>query len=111
VQAVVGSATAAALAGAGRRMFGGRAGLAAGLVAALYGTLVFFDGELLIPNLLLALLTWSLFLLTGRPRLRNGLAAAALLGLAAAARPNALVLLPVLLAAWIRAGRCARRCS
>lgn len=108
VQAVLGAGTAAALAGAGRRIFGGRAGLAAGLLAALYGTLVFFDGELLIPNLLLALLAWGLFFLAGRPRLRNELAAAALLGLAVAARPNALVLLPVLLVRLVLVGRRAR---
>lgn len=108
VQAVLGAGTAAALAGAGRRIFGGRAGLAAGLVAALYGTLVFFDGELLIPNLLLALLAWALFFLAGRPRLRNELIAAALLGLAVAARPNALVLLPVLLVRLVLVGRRAR---
>jgi len=105
VQAVVGAGTAAALAGAGRRLFGGRAGLAAGLIVALYGTLVFFDGELLIPNLFLALLAWSLFLLAGRPRLRNELAAAGLLGLAAAARPNVLALVPVLLVRLWMAGR------
>ncbi len=94
IQAVVGAGTAAALAGAGHRLGGRTAGWTAGLLTALYGPLVFFDAELLIPNLLLALLAWMLFALAGRPSLRNALVAGALLGLAAVARPNALALLP-----------------
>jgi Flp pilus assembly protein TadD len=94
VQAVVGAGTAAAIAGSAHRLGGRVAGLAAGILAAFYGTLVFFDGELLIPNLLLGLMSWALFFLLGRPRLRNVAAAGALLGLAAVARPNALAVLP-----------------
>ncbi len=100
IQAVVGAGTAAAIAGSAHRFGGRRAGLAAGVLAALYGALVFFDGELLIPNLLLALMAWALFLLLGPPRLRNAVAAGALLGLAAAARPNALAVLPAA-AIWV----------
>ncbi len=100
IQAVVGAGTAAAIAGSAHRLGGRRAGFAAGILAALYGVLVFFDGEFLIPNLLLALMAWALFLLLGPPRLRNAAAAGALLGLAAAARPNALAVLPAA-AVWV----------
>ncbi len=99
VQAVLGAGTAAALAGCAHRLAGRTAGLVAGVFAALYGPLIFFDAELLIPNLLLSLLAWALFLLLARPRWEAWLGAGALLGLAAAARPNAIVLLPAA-AAW-----------
>jgi tetratricopeptide (TPR) repeat protein len=100
VQLVVGAVTAALLAGAGVRWGGRGAGLAAGLLAAVYGPLVFYDGELLIPNLLLALLAGMLFLASGRPSRMNAAGAGALLGLAVTARPNALALLPALVF-WI----------
>ena len=97
VQAVTGAATAAALAGCGWRIGGKGTGLAAGIAAALYGPLVFFDGEVLIPNLLLALLSWALFALLGRPTRAAALTGLGLLGLAAIARPTALVLIPAAL--------------
>jgi tetratricopeptide (TPR) repeat protein len=94
VQAILGAGTAALLAGAAARVAGRSAGWATGILAALYGTTLFFDGEFLIPNLLLFLLAGSAFLLTGRPAPAGMLTAALLLGLAGIARPNALVLLP-----------------
>jgi len=103
VQAVLGSATAAALAGCGWRIRGKTGALWAGLVASLYGPLVFFDGELLISNLLLALVGWAFFFLLARASGRSRMLAFFLLGLAAIARPNALSLLPVFLwFAWSR---------
>jgi tetratricopeptide (TPR) repeat protein len=66
-------------------------------MTALYGPLVFFDAELLIPNLLIALLSWCLFVLSGRISPARVVVAGLLLGLAGIARPNALVLiLPVM---------------
>jgi Flp pilus assembly protein TadD/4-amino-4-deoxy-L-arabinose transferase-like glycosyltransferase len=104
VQAVLGAMTAAALAGAGLRWAGRKTGWAVGLLAAGYGPLIFFDGELLIPNLLLALLAWALFILAGAPSLRGVTAAGLLLGLAVVARPNVLFLLPAaVLWVWRRA--------
>jgi tetratricopeptide (TPR) repeat protein len=100
VQAVLGAGTAAAVGGAGYRLGGRGTGYAAGLLAAGYGTLIFFDGELLIPNLLLALLSWALFFLLGSRTWRHALLAGALLGLAAVARPNVLMLIPVA-ALWV----------
>lgn len=92
LQAVLGASAAAALAGAGYTLAGPGAALAAGLLAALYGPLVYFDGELLIPSLLVALLSWGLFFAL-RARSARGAAWAGLwFGLAAVARPNALVL-------------------
>ncbi len=56
--------------------------------------MIFFDGELLISNLLLALVCGSFFFLLGSSA-RSQALAFFLLGLAAIARPNALSLLPV----------------
>ena len=97
VQAVVGASTVAALTGCGWRIGGRRMALWAAAIGALYGPLIFFDGELLIPNLLVALLTWSLFFLIATPSLYADLLASSFLGLAVIARPNAIVLLPVFL--------------
>lgn len=97
VQAVVGASTVAALTGCGWRIGGKRMALWAAAIGALYGPLIFFDGELLIPNLLVALLAWSLFFLVAAPFLYSDLVAALFLGLAVIARPNAIVLLPVFL--------------
>jgi tetratricopeptide (TPR) repeat protein len=105
VQAVVGSGTIAALAGSGWRIGGRKTALWAAVIAALYGPLLFFDAELLIPNLLVALLAWALFFSLGRPSVCNYTIAAVLLGLSVITRPNALVLLPVLCAyIWMRVG-------
>lgn len=105
VQAVVGSGAVAALAGSGWRIGGRRTSLWAAAMAALYGPLIFFDAELLIPNLLVALLAWTLFFMFGRPSVRSYTVAAFLLGLAVIARPNALVLVPVFCVyIWMRPG-------
>ena len=102
-QAVVGATTVAALAGCGWRIGGRRMALWAAAIGALYGPLIFFDGELLIPNLLVALLAWSLFFLVATPSLYADLLAALFLGLAVITRPNAVVLLPVFLCfGWSR---------
>ncbi len=105
VQAVIGSATTAALAGSGWRMGGRRAALWAAVMAVIYGPLIFFDAELLIPNLLVALLAWTLFFSLGRPSARNYTVSAVLLGLAVITRPNALLLVPVFcMYLWMRTG-------
>lgn len=95
VQAVLGAGTAAATAGCGWRIGGRAAALWAGAIASLYGPFVFFDGELLIENLLLVLSAWSLyFVLANSSAWRMGLAFF-LLGLAIIARPTPLVLIPL----------------
>ena len=54
-QAILGGFSAAATAWIGARFFGPRVGVAAGSVVALYGTMIYFDGELLTPTLTIAL--------------------------------------------------------
>jgi Flp pilus assembly protein TadD/4-amino-4-deoxy-L-arabinose transferase-like glycosyltransferase len=98
--------------------------LGAGLVAALYGTLTFFDGDLLMAPLVLLFSCGSVLLLTflvdadaeakdggdGSDRLPAGwkpallaLAAGALLGLAGLGKPNVLLFAPFALV-WILTG-------
>ena len=55
VQAFLGAASAVMTAWIGARHFGRGVGLAAGYGAALYGMLIYFDGELLTPTLTIAL--------------------------------------------------------
>ncbi len=94
VQALLGAGTAAALTGCAWRFGGRRTALWAAAISVLYGPLIYFDAELLIPNLLVALLAWSLFFLLAPSSLVSYLLAALFLGLASIARPTALVLLP-----------------
>ncbi len=103
VQAVIGASAASALAGCGWRLGGKRMSVWAGVMASLYGPFIFFDGELLISNLLVALISWSAYFLLAPSSRRAHIIAFFLLGLAVIARPNALVLLPVFVwFAWSR---------
>ena len=95
VQMIIGSGTVAAIAGCGWRLGGRKTALWAAVISILYGPLLFFDGELLIPTLFVALLAWMLFFILAIPSARAYIPAGALLGLAVIARPNALVLIPV----------------
>ncbi len=54
-QALLGASSAVLTAWIGARLFGRRVGLAAGYVVAIYGMLVYYDGELLTPTLTIAL--------------------------------------------------------
>ncbi|UCH82948.1 MAG: tetratricopeptide repeat protein [Candidatus Latescibacterota bacterium] len=94
IQAVLGAGAAAALAGCGWRVAGRRGALWAGGIAAFYGPFVYFDAELLIPNLLIVLLAWALYFFLARPSRRSYLTGALFIGLAIIARPTALVVLP-----------------
>ncbi|HEX7344695.1 MAG TPA: tetratricopeptide repeat protein [bacterium] len=101
-QAFLGSLTAVLTYGLGREITGQRrVGLVAGFGAALYGMMVYFDGELrvetlFIPLLLASLLAYAKF----RNRRRLGLLALTglFLGLAAITRPSALVILFICIA-------------
>ncbi len=103
VQAVLGAASCVLVAHAGRRFFSDRAGLAAGVLLALYPPALFFDGLVQKASLGLFLLSSLLALLGELPR-RSGrlwpVAAGAVLGLLALTRENALILVPVLVA-WL----------
>jgi tetratricopeptide (TPR) repeat protein len=105
VQALLGAATCALAAAAGRRWFDARAGSMAGALLALYPPAIFFDGEIQKASLTLFLATALVWLLARRdepPRPGWCFAAGALTGLFALNRENALLLVP-LLALWILA--------
>lgn len=137
VQAAVGSLSCVLVYRIGRRVFGPRAALWAGVIMALYGPLVHFDAQPLTPVVHIVLVLGGLFMLlraagTGEaavgalpPTARDGAGetridrlsstawrrtwlAGVLWGLAAAATPNVLVAAPA--AAWW-AGRRTRRAA
>jgi 4-amino-4-deoxy-L-arabinose transferase-like glycosyltransferase len=87
---------------------GPRAGSMAAALLAIYGPVLHFEGELLPPTLLLALLSGSVLLLARADAARRAivplLGAGLLLGLAAAARPT-MLLVAALAAVWWWAGR------
>jgi tetratricopeptide (TPR) repeat protein len=94
VQMVMGGISCVLLFGATRILFGGVAALAAGLMLAVYGPAIGFDGILGKQGLGLLLTTGSLFALVSfqrRPRRRTAVAIGMLLGLLALTRENALV--------------------
>jgi len=99
VQAVVGSLSCGMLFVVGSLAFRRSVGIAAGFAGALYGTLVYFDAQLLIPVLIVFLdLVLIALLIRAHDRERRGwwLAAGVALGLSAIARPNILLLAPFL---------------
>lgn len=103
VQIALGAATCALILAVGRKVFTRRVGLIAGLIGAVYGTLVFYDGELIRPFLLNVLsLSALLALLKAResPGFGRWAAAGLLLGLAAITWELVLPFIPVALA-WM----------
>jgi len=99
IQAILGALSCGLLFLIGRRVFGRRVGAVAGAIAACYWMLVYFDAELLIPTLIIFLdlvLIW--LLLRGIRTPSNTLYAVAgiVMGLSIIARPNLLLLAPVL---------------
>lgn len=83
-----------------RRVGGDRVGWIAGIIAALYGPLIFFQGMLLKTTLSLFLIEATLVSLIGLPKGRSPLrwlASGLLLGLSCLARPNILLVLPFLM--------------
>ena len=94
-QAALGAGLCVLTAALATRVFDRRAGLAAGILLALYGPLVYVEVSLLAEGLFLFLLTLALYLLV-RPgyTVPRAAAAGALLGLAAVVRATALPLMP-----------------
>lgn len=94
-QATLGSINCALVFVLGHRMFDRRVGLAAGLAAALYGPLIYFDGELLTPTLQI-LLNLCVLIVLLRAVERKSLwltgSAGLLLGLSAITRPDVMLL-------------------
>ncbi|MGB8294135.1 MAG: tetratricopeptide repeat protein [Polyangia bacterium] len=104
VQALLGALTVVLTAWIGARVFGPRVGLGTGLVAAGYGMLIYFDGELLPPTLAIFLLLLAVAIAIAcrdRPRRWHWLAAGAVGGLAATAVATLLVV-PLVIAGFAR---------
>jgi len=102
VQSVLGAAGCVLVALAGRRLFGARAGLIAGVLLALYGPALFFDGVLQKASLgffLMAVVLYLFSIAQCRPGRRVVLCLGLGSGLLALTRENALAFVP-LFAAW-----------
>jgi tetratricopeptide (TPR) repeat protein len=94
IQFAMGAGSAVLIYLVGRRVFGNAAGAIAGVLAAVYGTLIYFEGELLIPVLFLflnLLLMLAVLSADEKDGFLRWLLCGLLLGLAAIARPNVLV--------------------
>jgi tetratricopeptide (TPR) repeat protein len=92
-QAALGGGTVVLAALVASRLFGRREGLAAGFLLALSGPLAFVDVALWEEVLVLFLVMASLFLLSTRKSVLSAAVSGALLGIASAARPTALLFL------------------
>jgi len=100
VQIILGALTVLLVFRLAERHFSSHISLLAGLICALYGPLIYYSNQLLIPTLYILLLILSLFYidkLRTDPTLRNFVSSGLLLGLSALARPNVLLFIPFLL--------------
>jgi len=103
LQSFLGAASCAFLARAGWSLFGKRAGIAAGLLLALYAPAIFFDSMLqkaCIDVFLVTALLWVFAELADRRRAGLAFALGALLGTLVLSRENALVF-AVVFSAWL----------
>ena len=94
IQFLIGSLSCILVYLLGKRVFNERTGRIAGVVAALYGILIYFEGELLIPVLLVfldLLVILALFWTSEKPSSGRWALCGILLGLSAIARPNILL--------------------
>jgi 4-amino-4-deoxy-L-arabinose transferase-like glycosyltransferase/cytochrome c-type biogenesis protein CcmH/NrfG len=94
VQFLIGSLSCVLVYSLAKRVFNRRTAAIAGVAASLYGVLIYFDGELLIPVLLVFLdliLILSLLWADHRPSYAGWGVCGAVLGLSALARPNILL--------------------
>jgi tetratricopeptide (TPR) repeat protein len=99
IQALLGSLSCGLLFLVGRLVFSRVIGAVAGVVAASYWMLIYFDGELLIPSLIVfldLLLIWLLLQGARVPTKRTYVLAGIVLGLSAIARPNVLLFGPAI---------------
>lgn len=108
LQALLGAATCALLADAGRRLFDARVGWVGGLMLAVYAPHIYYTGHLL-PTVLVVFLNvvllWLLVRDSARPRATRAALAGIVLGLAVLAKSNALLLLFVVPFAFAWIGR------
>jgi Dolichyl-phosphate-mannose-protein mannosyltransferase len=102
---VTGGGTIAALGLLGRRLASPRAGLLAAGVAALYPTLIAADGAMMTESTYGVFAAWSMlaaYRLVDEPNAGRAIVVGGLVGLAALARAEALLLLPLLLVPLLR---------
>jgi 4-amino-4-deoxy-L-arabinose transferase-like glycosyltransferase len=103
LQAVIGSFTPVLTYLIGMKFFDRKIAIIAGFVAACYPTLWYYDVSLLITSIMVLLVTCvvlGLKVAEDDPRLKRFVVAGLLIGLTALARPNILIILPLLLV-WI----------
>ena len=103
VQALLGGLTCAAVFLIGRRLFGGRVGLAAAAITALDPVLTYFSGLVLGETLFAFLLAAGMLcmLYTERGNVAWAAAGGALMGLASLVRPSLVLMLPLLCVVWL----------
>lgn len=102
IQIVLGSFLPLLMLGLGTRLFDRKVAWTAAIAAVVYPTFLYYDASLLITSLmttLTTLLLWQLYRVQASPRLAAFALAGILLGMAGLARPNILLLGPVL-AIW-----------
>ena len=106
VQALLDAVTCALIGGLAAHLFGRRAGLIAGLIAAAYGPLIYFSGELLPATLFVALAMAAVFAaVVGRRGRSTWAVAGCFWSLALAVRSEAILGVPlVFVDAWYRGG-------
>jgi len=106
LQIIIGSFSAVMVFLMGKKLFSQTIGIIAGFAYAAYGTIIFYETMFLIPVLYIFLLLISFYYLIcieKQTRLKSWLLAGILLGLAAIARPNILLLTPLIML-WIYFG-------
>ncbi|MCK4385107.1 MAG: tetratricopeptide repeat protein [candidate division Zixibacteria bacterium] len=94
IQFLIGSLSCVLVYLIGKKIFNPRVGRIAGMVASVYGILIYFEGELLIPVLIVFLdlvLILALFWAKAKPSYGRWIVCGGLLGLSALARPNILL--------------------
>ncbi len=100
IQFLIGSLSVVLLYAVTAKFFSKRVALIASLIASMYGIFVYFEGELLIPVLLVPLnlgLIYLLIVAEERPSFWRWLFSGAILGISALARPNILLFVPFVL--------------
>jgi tetratricopeptide (TPR) repeat protein len=103
VQALFGSLTCVLVYFLGRKAFNFPVAVSAGIIAAFYPMLIYYDGELLLDGLTIfldLLLLLSLFKARDTRTVTGFLVSGLILGLSAITRPNILIFLPLILV-WI----------
>jgi tetratricopeptide (TPR) repeat protein len=99
LQAIIGGLTAGLTFLIAQKGFGRRVGLVAGFAAVLYGTLIYYETELLIEVIAVPLGLWAIWLAMEEssqptPRMSRWLGVGVVIGLFAIARPNILLVVP-----------------